>query len=42
MFSIFSIYQNVIYACEAKLSFQDHYSSLQCDMILQKSFYMLI
>ncbi len=27
-----------IYSCDAKLNFQHHYSSLQCHMILQKSF----
>ncbi len=30
---------NIIYSCEAKLNFQHHYSSLQCHMILQKSFW---
>jgi len=29
---------DLIYSCEAKLNFQHHYSSLQCHMILQKSF----
>ncbi len=29
---------NVIYSCDVKLNFQHHYSSLQCHMILQKSF----
>jgi len=27
-----------MYSCDAKLNFQHHYSSLQCHMILQKSF----
>ncbi len=27
-----------MYSCKAKLNFQHHYSSLQCHMILQKSF----
>ncbi len=34
-----NIYQNVIYFCDAQLYFQHHYSSLQCHMILQKSFW---
>ncbi len=29
---------NVIYSCDAKLNFPHHYYSLQCHMILQKSF----
>ncbi len=32
------IYFKIIYSCDAKLNFQHHYSSLQCHMILQKSF----
>ncbi len=34
----FNIFWNVIYSHDAKLNFQHHYSSLQCHMILQKSF----
>ncbi len=37
-FFYLNIFQNVIYACDAKLNFQHHYSSLQCRMIPQKSF----
>ncbi len=33
-----NIILNAIYSCDAKLNFQHHYSSLQCHMILQKSF----
>ncbi len=33
-----NIFQNVIYSCDAKLNFQHYYSSLQCHMILHKSF----
>ncbi len=33
-----NIFQNVIYSCDCKLDFQHHYCSLQCHMILQKSF----
>ncbi len=29
---------NVIYSCDTMLNYQHHYSSLQCHMILQKSF----
>jgi len=29
---------DVIYSCDAKLNFQHHFSSLQCHIILQKSF----
>jgi len=32
------IFKNVIYSCDAKLNFQHHYSSLQCQVILQKSY----
>ncbi len=32
-----NILSNVIYFCDAKLSFHHNYSSLQCHMILQKS-----
>ncbi len=31
------LFYNVIYSCDAKQNFQQHYSSL-CHMILQKSF----
>ncbi len=34
----FNTFENVIYSCDAKLIFSSHYSSLQCHMILQKSF----
>ncbi len=33
------IFENVICSCDAKLYFQHHYFSLQCHMILQKSFF---
>ncbi len=36
---LLNILYNVIYFCDAKLYFQHHYSSLQCHMILQKSFH---
>ncbi len=32
------IKKNVVYFCDAKLYFQHHYASLQCHVILQKSF----
>ncbi len=34
----FNIFLNIIYSCEVKLNFQHHYFSLQCHMLLQKSF----
>ncbi len=34
----FLIHFCILYFCNAKLNFQHHYSSLQCHMILQKSF----
>ncbi len=33
----YNIQYNIINSCEAKLKFQNHYSSFQCYMILQKS-----
>ncbi len=32
------LFSNVIHSCNVKQNFQHHYSSLQCHMILQKSF----
>ncbi len=34
-----NIFQNGIYSCESKAEFSHHYYSLQCHVILQKSFY---
>ncbi len=34
-----NIFKSVIYSCGAKLNFWHHYSSLQCHMIFQKSFW---
>ncbi len=33
------MFWNIIYSCDAMLNFQHHYSSLQCHMIPQKSFW---
>ncbi len=35
----FHIYSNKMYSCDAKLNFLHHYSSVQCHMIFQKSFW---
>ncbi len=41
-FSIFIIFENIIYSCDAQLYFQHHYSSLQCHMIFRNHSNMLI
>ncbi len=41
-FSIFIIFENIIYSCDAQLYFQHHYSSLQCHMIFRNHSNILI
>ncbi len=33
----FNVFENVVCSCDSKVNFQQHYSSLQCHMILKNN-----